>query len=65
MPERVNAEVRRLLLLDPSIVVRYTDAITPDSFSLSYRSMYVHTCHREPIEAFRADAERNIGLAAP
>lgn len=62
MPERVDAEVQRLLGLDSAIVVRYTDAITPDSFSLSYRSLYLHSSHREAIEAIWA-ARRQEGEA--
>jgi hypothetical protein len=54
VPERVNAEVQRLLELDGAIVVHYTDAITPDSFSLSYRSLYLHSSHREAVEAIWA-----------
>ncbi|GAB3147367.1 hypothetical protein GCM10027058_06210 [Microbacterium neimengense] len=63
MPERVNAEVQRLLELDSAIVVHYTDAITPDSFSLSYRSMYLHSSHRDAVEAIWA-ARRQGGAAA-
>lgn len=63
MPERVNAEVERLLGLDSAIVVHYTDAITPDSFSLSYRSLYLHSSHRDAIEAIWA-ARRQDGAVA-
>jgi hypothetical protein len=63
VPERVNAEVERLLGLDSAIVVHYTDAITPDSFSLSYRSLYLHSSHREAIEAIWA-TRRQDGAAA-
>ncbi|WP_307323496.1 hypothetical protein [Microbacterium sp. SORGH_AS_0862] len=59
----MNAEVERLLGLDSAIVVHYTDAITPDSFSLSYRSLYLHSSHREAIEAIWA-ARRQDGAAA-
>lgn len=62
MPERVNAEVHRLLGLDSAIVVHYTDAITPDSFSLSYRSLYLHSSHRDAIEEIWA-AQRQDGTA--
>ncbi len=63
MPERVNAEVERLLGLDSAIVVRDTDAITPDSFSLSYRSLYLHSSHRDAVEAIWA-GRRQDGAAA-
>ncbi|MDR6200761.1 hypothetical protein QE374_002670 [Microbacterium sp. SORGH_AS428] len=64
MPERVNTEVQRLLGLDSAIVVYYTDAITPDSFSLSYRSLYLHSSHREAIEAICAAHRQNGGAAS-
>ncbi|WP_243231463.1 chemotaxis protein CheY [Microbacterium sp. CIAB417] len=63
MPERVNAEVQRPLGLDSAIVVHYTDAITPDSFSLSYRSLYLHSSHRDAVEAIWV-GRRQDGSAA-
>ncbi|WP_231848086.1 chemotaxis protein CheY [Microbacterium testaceum] len=57
MPERVSDRVRRLLVEQPDIVVRFTAAIAPESFHHAVRPngavLFLHPVHRELVEQLR------------
>jgi len=47
VPERVDQKIRVLLENDPGIDVRYTSAVTPDSYWARGRTLFVHPSHRD------------------
>ncbi|KTS07791.1 chemotaxis protein CheY [Microbacterium testaceum] len=57
MPERVSERVRRLLVEQPSIDVRFTAAIAPESFHHAVRPsgavLFLHPVHRDLVEQLR------------
>ena len=59
MAERVREAIRRLLISEPLLTVRYTTAITTDSFHRGelhgQQILYLHPDHRDAVAEIRRD----------
>lgn len=63
MTERVDAAVRRILRDDPTIDVRYTFALRPDSFHQGTGILFLHPCHEVVVAEVRAQSRGTMSAA--